>query len=182
MSIAQQKAAVAAIHQSLTNPDTHTVTRVSNYNVSPETTPTFVSFTGTTERYAIQHDTGGDGVGNIPYRVTFHYQRIGNPTGNVSVGIKKASDDSFVLLAEHPVSEPVKAGLITVVVEGSNSYEFVANDKISIEYPPNETDTIELACGTNLPSGFTSQSYDGSYAATAEPLAAKIVSKFLVAI
>ena len=58
----------------------------------------------------------------------------------------------------------------------------VANDKVSIEYPPNATDTIELACGTGLPAGFTSQAYTGSYAPTAAPLSVTITSKVLVPI
>ena len=64
----------------------------------------------------------------------------------------------------------------------SNMYQMGANDKISIEYPPYATDTIEVACGTGLPAGFTSQAYTGSYAATAAPLALKITSRVLTPI
>ena len=81
-------------------------------------------------------------------------------------------------MAEWPVTEtrPMDHGIQTIVVEGANEYQMVADDKISIEYPPAETDTIEVACSTtqSLPAGFTSQQYTGSYAATTNPIAIRI--------
>jgi hypothetical protein len=57
----------------------------------------------------------------------------------------------------------------------------LANDKISLEYQPDATNTIEIGTGTaGLPSGFTSQQYTGSYTNTAQPLAISITSKVLV--
>lgn len=63
-------------------------------------------------------------------------------------------------------------------------YQMQANDKVSIEMTPDDTNTIELACSSTevLPSGFVSQLYDGSYGATTDPLAVKITSRVLVAV
>jgi hypothetical protein len=69
-----------------------------------------------------------------------------------------------VYLRLHYIQSLVKKGptngfikstpIITINVEGANDYQMVANDKISIEYPPSASDTIEVACSTGLPSGF----------------------------
>lgn len=146
--------------------------------------PTFVAFSDDVSRLAVKFDTGGVGLDMIPYKVTIPYRRIGNPTGNISVGIRKASGDTFQLIAQWPVSEPKNIGIITINVEGANDYQMLANDKLSIEYPPSSTDTIEVACSTtqSLPTDFTSQQYTGSYGATTNPLAVKITSKVLTLI
>jgi len=182
MSLYDQKATAYLLHENSTSPETHLQTRVSNYNVAPGSSPTFIAYSGTDSRLAVQHNTEGVGIGNIPFSVTFSYRRIGNPEGVISIGIRKAAGDTFTLLAQHPVSEPKNTGLITASIQGFSTYEMVANDKISLEYLPDLTNTIELACGTGLPSGFTSQQYTGSYAATAAPIAVKIRSKVLTTI
>ena len=92
-----------ALHQSINNPDTHIVTRAANYNVTPGTAPTFVSFTGTTSRFTVQHNTGGVGIGNIPYKITFSYRRVGNPSGMLKIGLRKQAGDAFQLISEYPI-------------------------------------------------------------------------------
>lgn len=180
----ERRAAGALLEDNQDNPPTQTVTRAAHYNVSPGASPTFVAFSGTTSRLAVQFNTGGVGLGTIPYKITIPYRRVGNnPTGVISVGLRKAAGDTFTLIAQWPIVEPRQSiGLITINVEGANDYQMVANDKLSIEYPPDNTNTIEVACGTGLPSGFTSQQYTGSYAATTAPLAVKIVSRVLTPI
>ena len=181
MSVYDIKASSAALALNLANPATHNVLRQAHYNVSPDLSLAFVPFSGSTSRLDVKFDTGSVGLGTKPYKITIPYRRIGNPMGIISVGIRKVSGDTFTLIAQHPVSEP-NQGLITINVQGYNNYAMLANDKISIEYPPDDTNYIEVACGTGLPTGFTSQSYDGSYGATSDPLAIKITSKVLVAI
>jgi hypothetical protein len=182
MSLLAKKHYAAALQDNANNPPTHIVTRAAHYNVLPGASPTFVSFTGITSRFTIQHNTAGIGIGDIPYKVTFHYRRIGNPEGNLNIGIRKSAGDTFQLIAQHPVIEPRHSGIISATIQGGNEYQMVANDKISIEYPPNENNTIELTCSTGLPAGFTSQQYAGSYSATSSPLSVTITSKVLVAI
>ena len=123
------------------------------------------------------------------------YKRIGNPSGTLKVGIRSAAGDTFQLIAEHLIEKlglpwittggggvPNSIPWINITVQGGNEYQMVANDKVSIEFPPDATNTIELACSTGLPAGFTSQQYTGSYAPTSSPLALTITSKVLVPI
>ena len=183
MSLRERKEYVALLQDNKNNPPTNTVTRAAHYNVLPGAAPTFVPFSGTTSRLAVQFNTAGVGLGTIPYSITIPYRRIGNPTGNISVGIRKAAGDTFTLIGQWPTNGFIKSTpIITINVEGANDYAMLANDKISIEYPPSASDTIEVACGTGLPSGFTSQQYTGSYGATASPLAVKITSRILTPI
>jgi uncharacterized protein involved in outer membrane biogenesis len=62
----------------------------------------------------------------------------------------------------------------------------VANDKLSIEYPPTTTaeNTVQLLTSTTQsnPAGFTSQQYTGTYGNTTNPLALTIVDTGLVPI
>lgn len=189
MSVYETKASAAALALNQTTPATHNVERQSHYDVSVGTAPTFVPFSGTTERLSILFSAGGSGIDSSPYKIQISYRRIGNPTGNLSMGIRKANDD-FVLLMEHPLDEPKSEGIITVTLDNgyhtgfANMYQMQANDKVSIEMTPDDTNTIELACSSTevLPSGFVSQLYDGSYGATTDPLAVKITSRVLVAV
>jgi hypothetical protein len=130
----------------------------------------------------------GVGIGTSPYKIEIPYRRIGNPTANISVG-RKSAGDTFQLIGQWPTNGYTKATpIITIEVDQgfktgiSTMYQMVANDKISIEYPPFATDTVEIACSSGLPSGFTSQAYTGSYAPTAAPLAIKITSRVLTPI
>jgi hypothetical protein len=65
-----RKATAAALHENINNPPTHLVTKEAHYNVSPGTSPTFIACSGTTSRLAIQHNTGGVGIEDIPYQIT----------------------------------------------------------------------------------------------------------------
>ena len=152
-------ATAAFLHDNIPEPTTHIVERAAHFNVSPGTSPTFVAFSGIVSRLAVKFDTSGVGLGTIPYKITIPYRRIGNPTGNISVGIRKAVGDTFTLIAEWPIVELRHSGIITINVQGGNDYQMVANDKLSIEYPPDNSNTIEVACSTGLSSGFTSQQY-----------------------
>lgn len=189
MSYNQIASSAAALALNASNPATSNVERQAHYDVPIGTAPTFVPFSGTTERLSILFSAGGPGIDTSPYKIQISYKRIGNPTGNLSFGIRKANDD-FVLLMEHPISEPKNDGIITVTLDNgyhtgfANMYQMQANDKVSVEMTPNDTNTIELACSSteSLPSGFVSQSYDGSYGATTDPLAFKITSRVLVAV
>ena len=80
-SLIAKKHYAATLQDIKNNPPTHNVTRAAHYNVPPGASPTFVPFTGTTSRLAVQHNTAGVGIGDIPYKVIFNYRRVGNPAG-----------------------------------------------------------------------------------------------------
>ena len=194
----QRIAAVAAEQQELiNNPPTNKVDRAEHYDVSLGTSPDQIAFSGTVSRLVVKFDTAGAGLDSIPYKITIPYKRVGNPQGTLSVGIRKASDDSFVPIAEWPIAQdaklvfvtepaaPVVPAWINIRVQGNQTYQMAANDKISLEYTPDDTNTIAIGVSTteSSPSGFTCQAYDdGSYGDTANPLAIRIVSTVLTAI
>ena len=161
--------------------------------------PGTIVFSGTTSRLVVKFDTTGIGLGSMPYKISIPYKRIGNPSGTLKVGIRKAAGDTFQLIAEWPIvtqgqpwittqggGGPNAVQWINITVEGgSNEYQMVANDKLSIEFPPDATNTIEIATNTQVsnPAGFTCQQWTGAaYGNTTNPLAVTIVSKVLVPI
>jgi hypothetical protein len=155
------------------------------YNIAQGTSLTFIQHIGTISRTAVKFDTGNAFLGSRPQAITFSYRRIGNPTGVIKTGIRKASDDSFIPISEWPAEYTApgfgnNSNLYTVRAEGGNSYAMVANDKISIEYTGTATAGIEILMNpqqANPVSLFTTQQYTGTYASSANALAATIKTK-----
>jgi hypothetical protein len=109
-------------------------THSNAYSVRQGTSLSFIQHVGSISRTAIKFDTGNTFLGSTPIAITFTYRRVGNPTGVIRTGIRKASDNSFIPIAEWPTeyTTPGTNGIYTVTVEGSNTYSIVANDKYSI--------------------------------------------------
>lgn len=100
------RASAAAAMVGATNPG-QTVTFPVAYDVPFGTAHIFVKY-DTVSICAVKFDTGSGGLGSSPIAVTFKWRKYGNTsliTGLVSVGIRKASDDSFLLIAQWPVSD-----------------------------------------------------------------------------
>lgn len=87
---------IMAAAASLQNPSTGIVTQPTIYNVGLGSAPNWIAF-NTISRMAVKIDTGNTNLGTNPREVTINYRRYGNPTGAIKMGIKKASDDSFLL-------------------------------------------------------------------------------------
>ena len=53
---------------------------------------------------------------------------------------------------------------IKITVEGFSEYQMVANDKLSLEYIPDDTNTITIGTSTTQsnPAGFTCQQWTGA--------------------
>ena len=99
MSLQDRMATAAILQDSINNPPTHNVTRAAHYNVSAAGAAlTFIAFSGTTSRLAVQHNTAGVGIRDIPYKIQIPYHRIGYPKGNISVGIRKAAGGGYIHL------------------------------------------------------------------------------------
>lgn len=61
---------------------------------------------GTINRTSIRFDTGNTAIGSNPVGITFRWRKVGTPTGNIAVGIRKASDDSIAAtLAQWPIDD-----------------------------------------------------------------------------
>jgi hypothetical protein len=155
------------------------------YSVPQGTSLLFIQHIGTISRTAVKFDSGNTFIGSSPQSIRFSFRRIGNPQGVIRTGIRKASDDSFILIAEWPAtfSEPGPANsLYTVTAEGNNTYSVVVNDKFSIEYSGTATNGIEILMNpltANPTQTATTQQYAGSYASSANALAATIKTRVL---
>jgi hypothetical protein len=136
-------------------------------------------------RTAIKFDTGNTFLGSVPLSITFSFRKVGNPIGPIKTGIRKASDDSFIPIAEWPAEyiKPGSAnGVYTVTVEGVNTYAVVANDKYSIEYTGTATAGIEVLMNpqtANPTQTSTTQQYAGSYSNSANALAATVKTRVI---
>jgi hypothetical protein len=145
----------------------------------------FIQHIGSINRTGIKFDTGNTFLGSTPIAITFSFRRVGNPTGIIRTGIRKASDDSFIPIADWPAeyTRPGPTnGVYTVTVEGSNTYSVAANDKFSIEYTGSATNGIEILMNpqtANPTQISTTQQYAGSYASAANALAATIRTRVL---
>jgi hypothetical protein len=106
----------------------------------------------------------------------------------LKVGIRKIRDDSFLQIAEVPVQfESLKVGRIqNATVGGASSYNLLAGDHVTFEFPANANGRIEITVSTTeaFPTNTVSQVYRGSWANTASnrPLAVSIISRVLTAI
>jgi hypothetical protein len=158
------------------------VTFPNAYSVVLPSAPTYIQHIETISRTAVKFDTGNTYLSSFPLAITFTFRKIGNPLGVIRTGIRKASDDSFILIAEWPAefSKHNANGIYTVTAEGTNTYSIVANDKYSIEYSGSATAGIELASsGSNPTQTATTQQYTGSYASASNALVATIKTKVL---
>ena len=153
------------------------------YSVSQGAGLSFIQ-SGFISRTAVKFDTGNTFLGSTPIAITFSFRKIGTPTGVILTGIRKASDDSFIPIADWP-AEYIRPGshngVYTVTEEGYNAYSIAANDKFSIEYAGTATAGIEISISqtANPTQTATTQQYAGSYASAANALAATIKTRVL---
>ncbi len=184
MSIAERKRAAAAaiVADSIQNPPTHVISTPTIYNVGLGSAPNWIAF-NTINRMGVKINTGHTGLGTNPIDISFKYRTYGAPNGVIRVGVRKIADDSFVLIAEHPIqfNQALIGVQQTATIRGQCAYSLVAGDLISIEFPASSTNSIELPVSTSeaFPTNTTSQQYSaGSWANTASnrPLAVTITS------
>jgi hypothetical protein len=175
----RKKNMMAALAASTVTP-THLITHPIIYNVGlGSAAPNWIAF-NTINRMGVKINTGHTDLGTNPIEVSFKYRTYGAASGLIKVGIRKALDDSFLLVAEHPVE--FNQALIgiqqTATIIGQNPYSLVAGDLISIEFPASSTNSIELPVSTSeaFPTNTVSQQYVSSWANTSSnrPLAVTI--------
>jgi hypothetical protein len=193
----QQRRRVAAHGAMLAWAQQHTGPTISFptlYNVGLGAAPTGIAFNGI-GRTAVRADAGSTLLGKGLKGVTIKYRHYGSPTGNISVGVRKNADDSFILIAQWPIDNnpatPASTIRTAVIENGGGQfvvyaggpadpmYPLVASDRISIEYPSNATNGIEIMASTSeaFPANTTSQTHNGTtWANTASnrPLAVTI--------
>jgi hypothetical protein len=108
--------------------------------------------------------------------VWVRFRKYGVPTGNITVGVRKASDDSLVTIGTWPIEHfgPAATEQSFVVRLRSNTYQMVTNDVVSVEFPSSATDGLEISTSTTEgnPTGHTGRQNNGTaWSNTVNPLA-----------
>jgi hypothetical protein len=184
MVVSEKMRAAAAAAAMQTQSHGQVATFPNAYSVALPASPTYIQHIGTISRTGVKFDTGNTFLGSTPVAITFTFRKIGNPLGAIRTGIRKASDDSFILVSEFPAeyTKPGTNGVYTVTAEGSSTYAIVANDKFSIEYTGTASNGIGIAMNpqtANPAQTATTQTYTGTYASAANALAVTIKTKVL---
>ena len=153
---------------------------VTQYDIDLGTSPNHIQHNGI-GRTGVRFETGSAGIGTVVKSVLVRFRKYGSPTGNITIGVRKASDDSLVTIGTYDIAALSLAGTEqTFVVRNrfNQSYQMVANDIVSIEYPSNATNGFEISTNSvaSDPSGYTSRSHNGSVwsSALSDPLAITI--------
>jgi hypothetical protein len=145
-----------------------------------DATPNHVQHNSGIGRTGIRFETGSAGIGTIVKSILVRFRKYGSPTGNITIGIRKASDDSLVTIGTFDIAalSPAATEQSFAVRLRSNTYQMVANDIVSIEYPSNTTNGFEISTHSvaSDPSGYTSRSHNGTTwsSALSDPLAITI--------
>jgi hypothetical protein len=151
---------------------------ITRYNVVGN--GNYLSFNGI-GRAGIRFDSGSASIGSSVKSVLVRGRKYGSPTGNITVNVRKASDDSAVTIGIYPIQNLLTGIESSFVVRlRSNTYNMVLNDLVTVEFPSNATNGLDIALNNSLsnPQGlYTSRSHNGTiYASTASPVAITVKS------
>ena len=111
-------------------------------------------------RVGVRFDAGADGLNTSMKSVWVRFRKYGAPTGNITIGIRKASDGSLVTtIGTWPIEQfgPAATEQSFVVRPRSNTYQMVLNDVVNVEFPSNATDGLGISTSTTqgTPTGYT---------------------------
>lgn len=150
-------------------------TQTTRYDVS-QSGSQHLEFDGIS-RAGIRFDASASGLGQPVTQVVVRFRKYGSPSGNATVGVRKASDGTLVTLGSFTPNSFGSGEQTTTINAPSNSYNMATNDVVTVEFPDNATDGIELDQDdtSSSPSGYTSREWNGStWATTAYIIAMKI--------
>jgi hypothetical protein len=111
--------------------------------------------------------------------VHVRFRKYGLPTGNITVNIRKGTDDTVAAtLGSYPVeSFPANVESTFIVRLRSNTWNMVANDQVSVEFPSNATNGFEISANSvaSNPTNYTGHSFNGTtWSNTSDPPAITI--------
>jgi hypothetical protein len=141
----------------------------------PPTQPTFVQLTGSVSRVGLRADSGNTIIGEKFHEIKFYWRKLAAATtGNLTINIRKASDDSAVFVAQHPIPlEQPTSEIAKALVGGATTYNPVINDLITIEGTGVEIMMNPTVANPN--SNFSSRSWNGSaWSSVANAMAATV--------
>lgn len=133
-----------------------------------------LEFDGSISRRAVRFDTGASGIGEAVTEVTVRFRKYGSPSGTATVGVRKNSDGTLVTLGTFTPGSFGSGEQEAVITDLSNTYNMVANDRVSVEFAPNATNGIELDENDTGATNYTSQEWSGSSWATSNHIGMKI--------
>jgi hypothetical protein len=151
------------------------------YEVLPDATPTHIQHNGIT-RTCVRFDAGATGLGVPVKSVWLRFRKYGLPTGNITVNIRKGSDDTIAsTIGTFPIESVPSDTEYEVVLRNrfGNTYNMLATDLVSIEYPSNAVNGFEITTHSTAgnPTNYTGRSFNGSiYASTTDPLCITVKS------
>ena len=115
-------------------------------------------------RFGVKFDSGASGIGQAVTEVVVRFRKYGSPSGNATVGIRKNSDGTLLSLGTFAPNSFGTGEQSTTINAASNTYNMVANDRVTVEFPSDSNDGLELdeddTGGSH--SGYTCQSFTGS--------------------
>lgn len=141
---------------------------IEHYNrgVNNNPSPSYLQYNGL-GRVGVRYDAGASGLGVPVKSVWVFCRRYGNPTGNVTVNVRKGSDDTVASTIGtfdiRNISSSTQ-GSSFAVRNGSNTWNMVASDVVSVEFPSSATDGLEIALNTTvgLPSNYVGRIHNGT--------------------
>lgn len=148
------------------------------YNMDLDATPGHIAHNGI-GRTGVRFDAGASGIGTPIRSVLVRFRKYGLPTGPITINIRKGTDDTVAATIGTWNIEHFPAGVeqsIVVRNRQQNTWNMVANDIVSVEFPSNATNGFEISTNsveTNPINNYTSRSHNGTSwnATTSDPLA-----------
>ena len=175
MSIAQQRAAAAAILSGQYDDGLTTF-----YDRGLGSSPGHIQYNGIT-RVGVRFDASASGLTKKVMSVRVRFRKYGSPTGNVTVNVRKASDDTVAAtIGTWSIQSFGMEGTeqeIAIRNRFNNSYQMVTSDLVTVEFPSNATNGLEISTNTTdgAVANYTGKSFNGTvYANTANPPAITI--------
>jgi hypothetical protein len=121
-------------------------------------------------------------IGQSVKSVWLRFRKNGLPTGPITVNIRKGSDDTVAEtigtfdIQHFPQNTETE---LTIRNRFNNTYNMVANDSVSVEFPSNATNGFEISTHSTAgnPTNTTSRSHNGTtWSNTADPLCITVKS------
>ena len=148
------------------------------FDIDTGQSPGHVQHDSGIERTGIKFETGSAGIGQKVQSVWVRGRKYGNPTGPITVCIRDSEDNVAATIGTFDVRHFTEGAEYSFAVRNrSNTYEMLAGDFVSVEYPADDTNGFAISTNSTAsdPSGYTSRSYTIVWSsALAEPLAITI--------
>jgi hypothetical protein len=137
------------------------------YNMPTGAVPGTIQYNGVT-RVGVRIDAGSTAIGLPIKSVVVNGRKYGSPTGNITVGVRKALDDSLVTIGTVSMTTgfagSAGSDFSFVVRLRTNAYSTVLNDVVSVEFPSSATDGFTILTNTSQgnPGTFTGRQHNGT--------------------